>query len=299
VKAESIVHQAVASAEARRDASPREKKDGQSGLLTAVVALLLFGWWFTSVEYKPGSSLGYNLGLTGGLMMLVLLLYPLRKRVAFMRNWLPVRHWFRAHMYLGVMGPVVILLHSRLSFGSINGTVAFTCMAAVFTSGLVGRFIYTKIHHGLYGRNKTLEEVKKVLGLSEENMRSRFHFAPEVQKRLEVFEADSLGAERGLAKTWRFMTQPFRARWAYWKASRELTHALSRLALIQDWDRGTLNRRVRRGKHYIRSFIHAVRDVTGFSAYERIFSYWHLLHVPLLFLLMITGVIHVIAVHMY
>jgi hypothetical protein len=29
------------------------------------------------------------------------------------------------------------------------------------------------------------------------------------------------------------------------------------------------------------------------------FSYWHLIHVPFLYLLVFSGVVHVVAVHMY
>ena len=33
--------------------------------------------------------------------------------------------------------------------------------------------------------------------------------------------------------------------------------------------------------------------------WERMFSAWHVLHVPLFFLLLVSGVIHVVAVHLY
>ena len=45
-------------------------------------------------------------------------------------------------------------------------------------------------------------------------------------------------------------------------------------------------------------------DLTSANAinqliYERMFSLWHILHVPFVFMLVISGVVHVIAVHMY
>ena len=43
----------------------------------------------------------------------------------------------------------------------------------------------------------------------------------------------------------------------------------------------------------------ALRRVVAFSIYERLLSLWHTLHVPLAVLLMITTVVHVIAVHAY
>ena len=56
--------------------------------------------------YSPGDRIGYNLGLAGGIAMLLLLLYPLRKHVRALRNWGAVKHWFLAHMALGLGGPV-------------------------------------------------------------------------------------------------------------------------------------------------------------------------------------------------
>ena len=52
------------------------------------------------------------------------------------------RFWFALHMTLGIVGPLLIILHSTLAFGSLNATVAFASMALVATSGIVGRFLY-------------------------------------------------------------------------------------------------------------------------------------------------------------
>ena len=37
----------------------------------------------------------------------------------------------------------------------------------------------------------------------------------------------------------------------------------------------------------------------GVPAVRRLFSYWHVLHIPLFFMLLIAGIVHVIAVNMY
>jgi hypothetical protein len=39
--------------------------------------------------------------------------------------------------------------------------------------------------------------------------------------------------------------------------------------------------------------------VAAFEAYERLFSLWHVLHLPLFFMLLIAGIVHVIAVNVY
>jgi len=43
----------------------------------------------------------------------------------------------------------------------------------------------------------------------------------------------------------------------------------------------------------------AVRRVAELATYERLFSLWHLLHLPLFFMLLVAGVVHIVAVHVY
>jgi hypothetical protein len=50
---------------------------------------------------------------------------------------------------------------------------------------------------------------------------------------------------------------------------------------------------------YIDRRLQSVRSVVGFHLYERLFALWHVLHLPLFFMLLVAGVVHVIAVHVY
>ncbi len=70
------------------------------------IAALYLGWINRDEEYiSADTGLGYWLGIVGSLMMLVLLLYPLRKRARFLRSLGKVPTWFRSHMFLGIVGP--------------------------------------------------------------------------------------------------------------------------------------------------------------------------------------------------
>src|SRR5512137_2504566 len=83
--------------------------------IVAVITLAAYPVLYPQTLYKPGErlfDLGYNLGLAGGLMMLVLLLYPLRKRVKFFENFGFLPSWFKWHMVLGILGPLTIVFHS-------------------------------------------------------------------------------------------------------------------------------------------------------------------------------------------
>src|SRR3974377_7409 len=90
----------------------------------------------------PQRGLGYWLGITGGSMMLLLLLYSARKRVRWL-SWMgSIPLWFDIHMTLGVVGPVLVLFHSNFRLGATNSNVALVCMIVVACSGVGGRYIY-------------------------------------------------------------------------------------------------------------------------------------------------------------
>lgn len=267
--------------------------------LLVLALVFIAGQIASRAEYEAGSGIGYTLGLVGGSAMLVLLLYPVSKRVAWMRRVLALKHWFRAHMILGVVGPLLVLLHTRLSFGSVNGAVAFGAMSIVFASGLIGRFIYIKIHHGLYGRRLSLADVKLRLGLSGENARSKLRFHAPLERYLLDLEQRLTADPDAAASLWRLLTLAPVMRWHTWRATRLLRRRLRHEARRRDWDAAKFQRSYRYGRRVVRAYINAIREVAQFGAYERLFSFWHLLHIPLMVLLLLTGVIHVIAVHMY
>jgi hypothetical protein len=52
-------------------------------------------------------------------------------------------------------------------------------------------------------------------------------------------------------------------------------------------------------KEFINRYTTALRKIVAFRIYERMFSLWHILHMPLFIMMIITAVIHIFAVHMY
>ncbi|MEW8349831.1 MAG: hypothetical protein AB2687_16100, partial [Candidatus Thiodiazotropha taylori] len=81
----------------------------RAGLITTLgftlfSLLLLYMAWLNHSQavWTAEAGWGYWLGIVGGSMMLLLLLYPMRKRLHFMSKWLTVKFWFRLHMVFGV-----------------------------------------------------------------------------------------------------------------------------------------------------------------------------------------------------
>ena len=271
-------------------------------LLILGIAALAFGAWYIGKLklYEPDSPLGYNLGLVGGIAMALLLFYPLRKRVRFMRSLLPLKYWFGAHMALGVFGPVLIMYHSNFQLHSKNGAIAFYSMMAVFLSGLVGRVIYRRIHQGLFGRKLTLEELKARMGMSGENIHSRFHKLPKIEERLQKYEQRAMDDSVSSAtKLFRALTSRPYSFWVRRSCLAELKRAINKVGKKKNWSRAERSRHYLGGKYFINSYVEAINKVAQFGVFERMFSIWHIAHVPLIFLLLVAAIIHVIAVHMY
>ena len=190
---------------------PPPSRRGSSGdvWVYLVIGTLVAGAWWISRQgwFKAGDDLGYWLGVAGGVLMLLLFSYPLRKYVRGLHRVGKVKWWFAAHMVLGIGGPLLILVHSTFHIGSLNAAVAMYSMLVVAGSGVVGRFIYLRIHRGLSGQKLSLQQLQSRAGLDESEARSRLHFAPAVEARLQDFADRQLSAKPGWG-TW--LRQVFR-----------------------------------------------------------------------------------------
>jgi cell division protein FtsB len=105
-------------------------------------------------HFRPAGSMGLLFGVIGSAMMLILLLYSLRKRTRIFGRLFALRHWLDVHIWFGICGPLFILLHTSFRLGGLVA-VSFWSMAIVAASGVFGRYLYTQIPH-----NKEGEEIE-------------------------------------------------------------------------------------------------------------------------------------------
>ena len=152
------------------------------------------GWLLRGYELIDAKDgLGYWLGILGGSMMLILILYPLRKRIRALRFLGRTAHWFQVHIVLGVVGPVLVLYHSNFQLGSFNSQVALYCMLLVAGSGVIGKHLYARIHNGLYGGKANLKDLRADLTRSLENSHGLATLLPRLTARLEALATEAQG----------------------------------------------------------------------------------------------------------
>ena len=266
--------------------------------LTAAVVLLLIAAWRVAQRdlYTSGSDVGYYLGLSGGMMMVLLLLYPLRKHVPFLREWGPLKFWFRAHMTLGIAGPLFVLFHSTFHIGSLNAAVALGCMVLVAVSGIVGRFIYRKIHHGLYGSRANTRELQEAMNRQLVELQPLLKALPQIQREVQGFvELTTLAPKGHLKHIGHFLSLG----WKRTLIGRRVKRPIA-LAAAQMIDQNAAARsELTTLASTIDATLTSLQRAAQFTTYERLFSLWHVLHIPFVYMMVFSAIAHVVAVHMY
>jgi hypothetical protein len=269
---------------------------------TLLAAVLYMGWQIRDEAIlTPKSGLGYSLGIVGGLMMFLLVLYPIRKKKRSMHRLGTARLWFRIHMLLGILGPVLVVFHANFRLGSLNSRVVLASTLLVTASGFVGVYIYTKIHCGLYGRRKTLEDMLEKSNVNACSLiRVLGDYAPKQQERLLALHARvSTPTISFLQSAWRLMIIGFLVRWTKIKLTRGLRRTLNVKTRREGWSWREKRRIGKIARRHISAYLISILKIAEFSFFERMFALWSLFHYPLFILLIITGIVHVIAVHMF
>jgi hypothetical protein len=204
------------------------------------------------------------------------------------------------HMAFGLVGPLLILYHCNFQLGSINSQIALYSMLLVAGSGIIGRHFYARIHRGLYGKKTSLRELQADLSASVEKSHGLATLMPQLVERLDGMAGElqgckvtqSIGIGRSLR--WTF-THNFTHISLLLTARYELKVAAKSSSIVAR-DHKRLSRTASK---FIREYMSLIGRVAQFSFYERLFALWHILHLPIFLLMIISALFHVLAVHMY
>ncbi len=236
---------------------------------------------------RPSGLVGHGLGIAGaGMVMVGVLLYSSRKRTGLLQGRGPMRTWLNVHIYLCLVGPVLVTFHTALKLRGL-GVYSFWSMMIVAGSGIIGRWLYQQFPRTIKGKEMTLEEI------TEEQA--------EVRARLGAFglPADLLASVDAMAQ----------------RSVRRIQASAGVLALpllfADDVARHVrirgLRRRLRKARHLARHEADAlfallnrqvatVRRIAFLGTFKRFFLYWHVTHLIFFFAMMVLLVLHVAVV---
>jgi hypothetical protein len=224
---------------------------------------------------RQSGSVGHFLGILGALFMVLLLGYSLRKRLRFMWKWGNTNDWLEVHIFLGISGPVLVLLHSVFKFSGIVG-ISFWSMALVVLSGIVGRYIYRSIPHSISGTELSRIELEaEEIGITYE-LRRRIPRGHPFWDRMADFGENRRAAPSGFLASLR---DGARSRAAFNRAMKK-TKALS-FAERQKLLKLVLSRQK------------LIRRKQLLDRTQRILYYWHLFHVPFVILMFLILAVHI------
>ena len=116
-------------------------------MITGIYALVVY--WYRTVP-DAASFFGHMIGVVGFLLMLMTeTLYSFRKRSRKGR-WGSMKSWLQFHIFTGLVGPYMVLLHTSWKFHGLAGATTLLTVIIVI-SGFIGRYIYTRIPRSLDG----------------------------------------------------------------------------------------------------------------------------------------------------
>ena len=208
---------------------------------------------------KPGGTLGRAFGITGAALMTIMLLYSVRKRVRPLRKAGPLGIWLDFHIFCGVIGPLLVILHSSFK---VQGLVAlsFWSMIAVALSGVLGRYLYLQIPRTRAGDERTLADVEAESRTLSERLREH-GLTESVVGELETIAAIPGGFAR-------------RARLRSYErehGGRELVALIERKALLH-------------------------RRILRWHRLQEIFHHWHVFHKPFAIIMYLFLIVHIAVV---
>ena len=243
---------------------------------------------------KPSGTVGLRLGMIGFLMFLLIYLYPLRKRWAWLGRQGSSRHWLDFHVLLGLSAPVVITFHASFKFSGIAG-VAYWIMMIVSLSGVVGRYLYAQIPRSINFAELSLKEAQdnsanlvaqlRKLGILSDRDIVSLTRLPDLSRaqRMSLFGA--------LIRMILFdLAFPFRA----WRLRQKMlwSHTRSLFSLI-GLRRGH-NLALERTIQLAREQSQISKKIVFLSKSNEMFRLWHIIHRPFSYSFALLATIHVV-----
>lgn len=262
-------------------------------IVLLAIALLLFKglpYYSTSLEerfyhpdhdlFKPSGLFGHGLGIIGTLLILFgVFSYMARKRYRFLSRLGRLKYWLEFHIFLCVLGPIMILFHTAFKFGGIV-SISFWSMVVVVASGVIGRYIYIQIPRTIEGRVLSLNEIKKMKSNIDDTFKSRYKLDESsynaILKYANVYSVYKNGnlVVRMVSKHF----EDIKRIWGLKKALRK--NKLS-------------NTRIKQILGLVRHEISLSNRIERLQTMQRFFKYWHIAHLPFALIMLVIMIIHV------
>jgi hypothetical protein len=237
---------------------------------------------------RPSGYIGQSAGIIALLIFLFLWLYPLRKKWKALAFTGSIGKWLDLHVAAALALPFLLAIHSAWHSDGLIG-LGLAAMMVVIASGIVGRYLYTRIPRAKNGveltrdevavqRRQLVERLSETTGLDEDAIESALDLEPDVTRHESPPRVLWHLVTNDLTR-WR-RTRLLRQRWS---ALAPDSHPLSRSALREAV---TITDRE----------ISMAQQTRMLDATQRVFRYWHVAHRPFAITALVAVTIHVVVV---
>ncbi|MBI3448605.1 MAG: hypothetical protein HY049_06800 [Acidobacteria bacterium] len=236
---------------------------------------------------RASGYIGQSLGIISLALFLFLWLYPIRKRfmskLAFTGR-LPV--WLTWHVAAGLVVPWAAATHAGWRFTGMIG-LGYAALFVVYLSGLVGRYLYTRIPRQRTGVEMTRDDVAAEREQILFDLVASTGLTPSAVRGL--LTVDDAGARAaGFVGASRAMLRDDLVRR---RAARRLEITLSRRAEgVRALDRAAIERVVQLARREMA----LSQQIRRLAATQRAFGLWHALHKPVAVTAFVAVVVHVV-----
>lgn len=221
-------------------------------------------------------------GFLGTFLMLIMLLYSVRKWLNFLA-WMEfvgsMQWWLRFHMVCGVMGPVFIILHGAMKMPSGSVGIAFWCMVLVSLSGLFGRYIFGHFPKAAGTRRLDLQFARESLT----ELRAQLVAETRDASQEQVGNAVMLAREYYVVPTTLIGLLIVDA---------EVRRRIDRVKVLL-WRAGLPREVHDRARSTLVAQLKMTRSLASWEVARKLFRFWHLFHQPLAMAMYLLAVIHI------
>jgi hypothetical protein len=232
--------------------------------------------------------------MIGFFMFLLIYLYPLRKRWAWLGRQGSSRHWLDFHVLLGLAAPIVVTFHASFKFSGIAG-VAYWIMIVVSLSGVVGRYIYAQIPRSLNFAELSFKEAQdqsaalatqlQTLGILTQKDITSLVRLPDHQ------QAERMSLLGALGRMLLFdLVFPFRV----WRLRQKMLWSHSRSIFAIAGFRRSENLSLERAIRLAREQMLVSKRILFLSKSHKMFQLWHIIHRPFSYSFALLAAIHVV-----
>jgi len=252
----------------------------------AIIAItLIYLFVVITLGAIPGASdlFGHSIGIIGFILMLMTeTFYTLRKRSRSAR-WGRMSSWLQFHIFTGLVGPYMVLLHTSWKFNGLAGMVMLLTVIIV-ASGFLGRYIYTSVPRTVDGIEIEANELEQQIRAIDGELQNWLATRPETYRALSKrLSTSSISAGNRLVFGRAFEEWNARLRW--WRESGRMDHN-ARMQAKQ------LNELLKRERNLR-------RQLASISLTRRLLGLWHAIHIPVGMALFTAAFIHIIAAIYY